>query len=74
MPLVQADPDQALSRQQPAVGLVHHLGRRRQLTSTAYPARLAAHGVIGSMSRLGSGRDLAVMETFIALKRECVRK
>lgn len=74
-PVVQQALDRALGLRQPPPGLVHHSDRGRQYTSAAYQARLMAHGVVCSMSRVGNCWDNAVMESFFStLKRECVRK
>jgi putative transposase len=63
--------DQALALRRPAPGLVHHSDRGVQYASTAYQARLAAHGLVPSMSRVGDCWDNAVVESFFAtLKRE----
>lgn len=73
--LVQTALDRALAWRRPPAGLLHHSDRGRQYSSTTYQARLAAHGVVCSMSRVGNCWDNAVMESFFStLKRERVRK
>lgn len=65
---------QALVLRRPPPGLIHHSDRGVQYASGAYRARLAAHGIIASMSRAGDCWDNAVVESFFAtLKRELVR-
>jgi len=63
----------ALALRQPAPGLLHHSDRGSQYASRAYQAVLAAHGITGSMSRVGNCWDNAVVESFFGtLKRELV--
>jgi putative transposase len=63
----------ALRRRRPAAGLVHHSDRGCQYTSLAFGRRLAASGLVPSMSRTGDCWDNAVAESFFAtLKRELV--
>ena len=63
--------DRALLFRQPAPGVLHHSDRGVQYASAAYRARLAAHGVVPSMSGVGNCWDNAVAESFFAtLKRE----
>jgi transposase InsO family protein len=63
----------ALARRRPPQGLVHHSDRGSQYASAAYQARLAQHGIQGSMSRRGNCWDNAVAESFFAtLKVELV--
>lgn len=67
--------DMALTHRKPAGGLVHHSDRGVQYASDAYRQRLAAAGVVPSMSRKGNGYDNAVMESFwSSLKRELVHR
>ena len=67
--------DRALARRRPAPGLLHHSDRGGEYTSGDYQARLAAHGIICSMSRRGDCWDNAVVESFFAtLKRELVHR
>ncbi len=56
--------DMALTHRRPAGGLVHHSDRGVQYASDAYRQRLAAAGVVPSMSRTGNCYDNAVMESF----------
>jgi transposase InsO family protein len=63
----------ALACRRPAAGLVHHTDRGCQYTAAAYQAALAAHGLVGSMSRSGDCLDNAMAESFLAtLKAELV--
>lgn len=67
--------DMALTQRRPPSGLVHHSDRGRQYASTAYRARLAAAGVVPSMSRKGNCYDNAMMESFWStLKRGVVHQ
>jgi transposase InsO family protein len=62
--------DMALTQRRPPGGLVHHSDRGVQYASGAYRQRLAAAGVIPSMSRKGNCYDNATMESFwSSLKR-----
>jgi transposase InsO family protein len=58
--------DMALERRSPAVGLVHHSDQGSTYASADYRARLAAHGLVCSMSRRGNCYDNAVMESFFS--------
>jgi transposase InsO family protein len=72
--LVRAALDRALALRQPAPGLLHHSDRGSTYASGDYQARLAARGLVCSMSRRGDCWDNAVVESFFAtLKRELVR-
>jgi putative transposase len=63
----------ALARRQPARGLLHHSDRGSQYASADYQRRLAAHGIVSSMSRRGNCWDNAVAESFFStLKIELV--
>ena len=63
----------ALAPRRPAPGLVHHSDRGSPYASGAYCACLAAHGMVGSMSRVGDCWDNAVTESFVAtFKAECL--
>ena len=65
--------DRALLLRRPSPGLVHHSDRGVQYASAPYQARLNAHGIVPSMSRVGNCWDNAVAESFFAtLKRELV--
>ena len=63
----------ALARRQPPRGLLHHSDRGSQYASREYQRRLAAHGIVCSMSRRGNCWDNAVAESFFStLKIELV--
>lgn len=63
--------DRALETRQPARGLVHHSDQGSQYASRDYQLRLAARGVVPSMSRKGNCWDNAAVESFFSsLKRE----
>ncbi len=63
----------ALSQRQPHRGLLHHSDRGSQYASGDYRKRLAAHGIVCSMSRRANCWDNAVAESFFAtLKTELV--
>ena len=67
--------DMALTQRKPPSGLLHHSDRGVQYASAAYRQRLAAAGVIPSMSRRGNCYDNAMMESFWStLKRELVHR
>lgn len=67
--------EMALTHRQPSGGLVHHSDRGVQYASQAYRQRLAAAGVVPSMSRRGNCYDNAAMESFwSSLKRELVHR
>jgi putative transposase len=64
---------QAVARQKPVEGLIHHSDRGRQYASYAYQALLRRYGITPSMSRSGNCYDNAYMESFFGtLKRELV--
>ncbi len=64
---------QAVARQKPVKGLIHHSDRGRQYASYAYQALLRRYGITPSMSRSGNCYDNAYMESFFGtLKRELV--
>jgi len=64
--------EMALQQRRPAAGLLHHSDQGSVYTSAEYRARLAAHGLQESMSRVGNCHDNAVVESFFAsLKAEC---
>jgi len=66
--------ERALTLRRPRPGLIHHSDRGVQYVSAAYQARLHAHGIVPSMSRVGDCWDNAVVESFFAtLKRELVQ-
>lgn len=61
----------AVWRRRPKAGLIHHAGRGSPYASQAFRRLLKAHGIKGSMSRKGDGRDHAVVErVFGTLKQE----
>lgn len=66
---------QAVSRQKPHEGLIHHSDRGRQYASYVYQDLLKEYGMIASMSRSGNCYDNAYMESFFGtLKREWVHE
>jgi putative transposase len=67
--------DMALKQRRPPAGLVHHSDRGVQYASDAYRQRLAAVGMVPSMSRRGNCYDNAAMESFWStLKRDLVHR
>ena len=67
--------ENAVTRRQPAPGLLHHSDRGCQYTSAAYRQALASRGIEVSMSRRGDCWDNAVAESFFAtLKVELVSR
>lgn len=67
--------DRALTRRRPPPGLLHHSDRGSVYASGDYQARLAAVGLVPSMSRRGDCWDNAVVESFFAtLKRELLAR
>jgi putative transposase len=63
----------AVQRQKPSEGLIHHSDRGRQYASYAYQALLKDNGITASMSRPGNCYDNAYMESFFGtLKTELV--
>jgi transposase InsO family protein len=65
----------ALEHRHPPVGLIHHSDRGVQYASESYRQRLAAAGVVPSMSRRGNCYDNALIESFwSSLKRELVHR
>jgi len=63
----------AVGRQSPVEGLIHHSDRGRQYASYAYQELLGEYGIIPSMSRSGNCYDNAYMESFFGtLKTELV--
>jgi len=64
---------QAVVREKPPEGLIHHSDRGRQYASHGYQALLRRYGITPSMSRKGNCYDNAFMESFFStLKRELV--
>jgi putative transposase len=65
----------AVSRQKPSEGLIHHSDRGRQYASYVYQDLLKRYGITPSMSRSGNCYDNAFMESFFGtLKREWVHE
>lgn len=63
----------AVQRQRPPEGLIHHSDRGRQYASHAYQELLKNNGIRASMSRSGNCYDNAYMESFFGtLKTELV--
>ena len=63
--------ENAVARQQPPPGLLHHTDRGSTYTAADYRARVRALGMIESMSRKGNCWDNAVAEsTFSTIKSE----
>jgi putative transposase len=56
----------ALKRRCPEIGLLHHSDQGCTYASEDYQLRLAAHGIVCSMSRRGNCWDNAVMESFFS--------
>jgi len=61
--LVVAALDQALTFRSPTVGLIVHSDRGSQVASESFRHRLAANGLVQSMSRRGNCYDNAPMES-----------
>jgi transposase InsO family protein len=63
----------AVGRQKPPKGLIHHSDRGREYASYAYQDLLTGYGIMQSMSRSGNCWDNAYMESFFGtLKTELV--
>ena len=63
----------AIERRRPRPGCIHHSDRGSQYASGIYQALLAAHDLVGSMSRRGNPYDNAKAESFMkTLKVEAV--
>lgn len=63
----------AMRNRNPARGCIHHSDRGSQYASETYRSLLAAHGMVGSMSRRGNPYDNAKAESFMkTLKVEAV--
>lgn len=63
----------AVGRQRPSAGLIHHSDRGRQYASYAYQALLRTYGITPSMGRSGNCYDNAYAESFFGtLKTELV--
>ena len=64
---------QAMERERPDEGLIHHSDRGRQYATYTYQDLLKRYGIASSMSRKGNCYDNAHIESFFAtLKRELV--
>jgi putative transposase len=64
---------QAVGRERPPAGLVHHSDRGSQYASYKYQQALKDHQIVCSMSRKGNCYDNACMESFFStLKRELI--
>jgi putative transposase len=64
---------QAVKREKPSEGLIHHSDRGKQYACYAYQALLKEYGITSSMSRSGNCYDNAHIESFFGtLKRELV--
>jgi transposase InsO family protein len=64
---------QAVTREKPPEGLIHHSDCGRQYASYGYQALLRRYGITPSMSRKGNCYNNAYMESFFStLKRELV--
>lgn len=64
---------EAVTRQKPSEGLIHHSDRGRQYASYAYQDLLKEYGLTARMSRKGRCYDNAYMESFFGtLKTELV--
>jgi transposase InsO family protein len=65
----------ALGQRHPGPGLLHHSDRGSQYASGDFQARLAASGILCSMSRRGNCWDNAPVESFFGtLKQELVHR
>ncbi len=65
----------ALGHRRPGPGLLHHSDRGSQYASGEFQARLAASGILCSMSRRGNCWDNAPVESFFGtLKQELVHR
>ncbi len=63
----------AIERRHPPTGCIHHSDRGSQYASGIYRGLLAAHDIVGSMSRRGNPYDNAKAESFMkTLKVEAV--
>lgn len=71
--LIKSSLQQAIKREKPAPGLIHHSDRGSQYASIAYQDLLKQQGFVVSMSRKGNCFDNAVAESFFGtLKTEMV--
>lgn len=73
--LVRQALEMALLRRSPPQEMLLHSDQGSPYTSTGYLARLAALGIVVSMSRTGDCYDNAAMESFFStLKGECIER
>lgn len=73
--LTAAALEDAVNRQRPPEGLIHHSDRGRQYACYAYQELLKRYGMTASMSRSANCYDNAYMESFFGtLKREWVHE
>lgn len=73
--LTAAALEDAVKRQRPPEGLIHHSDRGRQYACYAYQEMLKRYGMTASMSRSANCYDNAYMESFFGtLKREWVHE
>ena len=63
----------ALSRRQPAAGVIHHADQGPQFTSLEFTWRLADWGLAGSWGSVGDPADNAAMEAFWATTKREIR-
>jgi transposase InsO family protein len=71
--LASAALNDAVGRQRPPEGLIHHSDRGRPYASYTYQDLLSGYGIVQSMSRSGNCWDNAYMESFFGtLKTELV--
>jgi len=65
----------AVSRRNPAGGLIHHSDRGSQYTSVEFGARIQAAGILPSMGSRGDAYDNAMAESFVAtIKKELIHR
>jgi putative transposase len=56
----------AVGRRSPLVGVIHHSDRGSQYTSLRFTEHLQQSGLVGSMGRVGTPGDNAMMESFFS--------
>jgi len=66
--------EMAVKRRCPDAGLLHHSDQGCTYASEDYQTRLAAHGIVCSMSRRGNCHDNAVMESFFSTVKSELRE
>jgi len=65
----------AVSRRNPAGGLIHHSDRGSQYTSVEFGARIQEAGILPSMGSRGDAYDNAMAESFVAtIKKELIHR